>query len=147
MDLAGINFSVLVSNFSVLILALEPVNGKFDDVCRDVMASKLILNTRSDNEPELDSETKLEVVGSVNIEEGTENSSHATVDRTTALAAVCALVSHVSHRGLTTRDYMRSVHTYVCVRRIHRAWLSCCEITCPIYLFNPMNFNIGGYLN
>ena len=146
MDLAGINFSVLVSNFSVLILALEPVNGKFDDVCRDVTASELILYTRSDNEPELESETKLEVVASVNIEEGTENSSHATVDLTTALAAVCALVSHVSRRGLATRDYMRSVHTYVRVRRIHRAWLSC-EITCPIYLFNPMNFNIGGYLN
>ena len=38
-DLAGINFSVLVLNFSVLIFALEPVNGKFDDVCRDVTAS------------------------------------------------------------------------------------------------------------
>ena len=56
MDLAGINFSVLVSNFSILILALEPVNGKFDDVCRHVMASELILDTRSDNEPDLESE-------------------------------------------------------------------------------------------
>ena len=68
------------------------MNGKFDDVCRDVTASELIFNTRSDNEPELESETKLEVVASVNIEEGTENSSHATVDLTTALAAVCALL-------------------------------------------------------
>ena len=58
MDLAGINFSVLVSNFSVLILALELVNGKFDDVCCNVTASDLILDTR---EPELESETELEV--------------------------------------------------------------------------------------
>ena len=50
MDLAGINFNVLVSNFSVLILALEPVNGKFDDVCRDVTASDLILDTWSDSD-------------------------------------------------------------------------------------------------
>ena len=50
-DLAGINFSVLVSNFSILILALESVNGKFDDVCRNVTASELILDTR---EPELE---------------------------------------------------------------------------------------------
>ena len=72
MDLAGI--SVLVSNFSIL--ALEPVNGKFDDVCHDVTASELkILDTRSDNEPELESETELEVVASVNIEDGTQNSS------------------------------------------------------------------------
>ena len=93
MDLAGINFSVLVSNFSVLILALEPVNGKFDnvDLCCDVTASELILDTRSNNEPELESETEFEVFASVNIEDGTENSSHATVDLTTALAAVCAL--------------------------------------------------------
>ena len=88
MDLAGINFSVLVSNFSVLILALEPVNEKFDS---DVMASELILDTRSNNEPELESETEFELFASVNIEDGTENSSHATVDLTTALAAVCAL--------------------------------------------------------
>ena len=89
MDLAGINFSALVSNFSVLILALEPVNEKFDDIFHDMMASELILDTRSNNEPELESE--IEFVASVNIEDGTENSSHATVDLTTALAAVCAL--------------------------------------------------------
>ena len=58
-----------------------------------------ILNTRSDNEPVLESETKLEVVASVNIEAGTENSSHATVDLTTALAAACAL--HVCVRRIT----------------------------------------------
>ena len=53
-------------------------------------ASELILDTR---EPELESETKLEVAASVNIEDGTGNSSHGdtTVDLTTALAAVCAL--------------------------------------------------------
>ena len=72
-------------------LALEPVNGKFDNVCRDVMASELIFDTRSNNEPELESETELEIVASINIEDGTENSSHATIDLTTALAAVCAL--------------------------------------------------------
>ena len=61
MDLAGINFSALVSNFSVLILALKPVNEKFDDICHDMIASELILGTRSNNEPELESETELEI--------------------------------------------------------------------------------------
>ena len=102
MDLAGINFSVLVSNFSVLILALEPVNEKFDagDVCRDVMASELILDTRSNNEPELESETELEIFASVNIEDGTENRQ---------------LTRH-SRPDNSTRCCMRTARTYV--RRI-----------------------------
>ena len=62
---------------------------------------RTISDTWSENESDLESETELEVFASVNIEDGRENSSHATmiepvnvfrvVDLTTALAAVCAL--------------------------------------------------------
>ena len=43
----------------------------------NVTASELISDTQSNNEPDLESETELEVVVSVNIEDGTECHLHA----------------------------------------------------------------------